>query len=59
MAAGLPCTFLGPVIVTSSFKNQEHPFFIPILILGIIVMAAAIFLIFKGIRIIMKALFDN
>ncbi|HET8855098.1 MAG TPA: DUF6095 family protein [Salinimicrobium sp.] len=58
MAGGLPLTFIGPVVVFSSFKNQEHPLFIPILILGLLAMAAAIYLLFKGIGIIMKALFD-
>ena len=58
MGGALPLVFLGPVILFSSFKNQEHPLFIPILILGFLALAAAIYLMFKGISIIMKAIFD-
>lgn len=58
MAGALPLVFLGPVILFSSFKNQDHPWFIPILILGILALIGAIFLLFKGLNTIMKALFD-
>ena len=58
MAGALPLSFAGPVIIFSTFKNQDHPLFIPILILAIFTMAAAVFLLFKGINTIMKALFD-
>lgn len=50
--------FIGPIVVFSAFKNQEHAYYIPILILGILVMFGAIFLLFKGIIVIMKAMFD-
>ncbi|HET8753925.1 MAG TPA: DUF6095 family protein [Salinimicrobium sp.] len=58
MAGALPLAFLGPVIIFSAFKNQEHPYYIPILIAGILAMFAAILLLFKGISVIIKALFD-
>ena len=58
LAGALPLSFAGPVILFSSFKNQEHSWFIPVLILALIAMAAAIFLMFKGINTLMKALFD-
>lgn len=58
MAGALPLAFVGPVVVFSAFKNQEHAYYIPILIFGILAMFASIFLLFKGITIIMKALFD-
>ncbi|MFD0975164.1 DUF6095 family protein [Salinimicrobium gaetbulicola] len=58
LAGALPLSFLGPVVLFSSFKNQEHAWFIPILIFALVAMAAAIFLMFKGIRTVMKALFD-
>lgn len=58
MGGALPLAIVGPVVLFSSFKNQEHPLFIPVLILGIIAMFAAIFLLFKGISIIMRSLFD-
>jgi hypothetical protein len=55
----LPLMFIGPSVIFSSFKNQEHPFYIPILGLGIIMCISAIFLIFKGLQTIMKSLFDG
>ncbi len=58
LAGALPLSFVGPVVLFSSFKNQENPWFIPVLIFALAAMAAAIFLMFKGIQTIMKALFD-
>ena len=59
MAGALPLSFIGPVVLFSSFKNQDHPLFIPILILALLLMAAAVFLMFRGIKIIMNSLFDE
>lgn len=58
LAGALPLSFIGPVVLYSSFKNQDHPWFIPILILALLTMAAAIFFMFKGISTVMKAMFD-
>ncbi|NJW52833.1 hypothetical protein HC175_07855 [Salinimicrobium sp. CDJ15-91] len=58
LAGALPLSFIGPVVLFSSFKNQEHEWFIPILIFALLAMAAAVFLMFKGISTVMKALFD-
>lgn len=58
MAGALPLIIIGPVVLFSSFKNQDHPWFLPILIIGLLALAGAIFLLFKGIRIIMRSLFD-
>ncbi|KGO90635.1 DUF6095 family protein [Flavobacterium suncheonense] len=59
LAFALPLMFLGPSVIHSSFKNQEHPLYIPILGLGIIFCMLSIFLMFKGIQTIMKSLFDG
>ena len=58
MGGALPLAFLGPVILFSSFKNQEHPLYIPVLILGLLALFGAMYLLFRGINIIMKSLFD-
>jgi hypothetical protein len=58
MGGALPMFFIGPVVIHSSFKNQGHPFFIPILGVGIIMCFAAIFLVAKGLRTIMSSLKD-
>lgn len=59
LAFALPLMFIGPSVIFSSFKNQEHPFYIPILGIGIIFCLSAMFLIFKGIQTILKSLFDG
>lgn len=58
LAGALPLSFIGPVVLFSSFKNQEHDWFIPILLFALIAMAAAVYLMFKGINTVMKALFE-
>ncbi|GAB2773330.1 MULTISPECIES: DUF6095 family protein [Bacteria] len=58
LAAALPLSFIGPVVLFSSFKNQEHSWFIPVLIFALLAMAGAIYLMFKGINTVIKALFD-
>jgi hypothetical protein len=59
LAGALPLIFIGPSVVFSAFNNQDKPLYWPILILGIVVSLAAIFLIFKGIMTLLKALFDE
>lgn len=51
--------FLAPVVLYQAFKNQEHPMFIPVLILGFILAIAAIGMGFYSIKIMMEALFDD
>lgn len=58
LAGALPLSFIGPVVLFSSFKNQDHVWYIPILVFALLAMAAAVFLMFKGINTLMKALFD-
>lgn len=58
LAGSIPLCFLGPSILYSSFNNQDKVLFIPVLILGLTVTFAAGFCIFKGIKTLIKALFD-
>jgi len=58
MAGALPLMFSGPVILFSSFKNQDNPLFVPVLIVALFLMFGSMYLVFKGLRIIMQALFD-
>ncbi|MCL9804560.1 DUF6095 family protein [Flavobacterium amniphilum] len=55
----LPLLFIGPSVIHMSFKNQNHWLYIPVLGLGIILCLLSIFLIFKGIKTIMRSLFDG
>lgn len=58
LSGALPMFFIGPVVIHSSFKNQEHPLFVPVLGLGIITCLLGMLLMFLGIRTVMKSLFD-
>ena len=58
LAGALPLAILGPTIIFSAFSNQGHPWYVPILILGLLAAFFSIFLMFKGIGTVMKALFD-
>ncbi len=51
--------FIAPVVIYEAFKNQEHPFYWPVLIVGGILAIAAISLGFYSIKVIMDALFWN
>ncbi|MDR9401643.1 MAG: DUF6095 family protein [Psychroflexus sp.] len=59
LAISLVLIFLGPSIIFSAFKNQEHPLYIPVLILGIIIALGAMLMIFLGIKKTVNAFFDD
>ncbi|WP_041632884.1 DUF6095 family protein [Maribacter sp. HTCC2170] len=51
--------FTAPVVLWQAFKNQEHAFYIPVLIVGIILAIAAIAMGFYSVKLIMDALFNT
>ena len=51
--------FLAPIVIWQAFKNEEHPFYWPVLIVGIILAIAAVVMGFKGIATIMESLFGK
>ncbi len=55
----IPLMFIGPVIINSSFKNQSHPFYYPILGLGILLCAFAVFWFFKGLLNMVSGFFND
>lgn len=59
MAYAIVLAFVGPTVLNSAFKNQEHPFYIPVLGIAILMCAAAIALGFWGIKLMVKGLFDE
>jgi len=59
LSIALPLFFIGPVVIHSSFKNQAHPLYIPVLGGGIIFCIAAIVFVFFGLRTIMRSMFNN
>ncbi|MCH4824159.1 DUF6095 family protein [Gramella lutea] len=59
LAGALPLALIGPSILYNAFNNQGHPWYIPVLIIGILATIGSIFLMFKGIMTIMQAVFDK
>tara|TARA_R110002050_G_scaffold25378_2_gene67701 strand:- start:1103 stop:1339 length:237 start_codon:yes stop_codon:yes gene_type:complete len=51
--------FTAPIIIYQAFKNEGHPFYWPVLIIGIILAIAAISMGFYSIKLIMDALFNK
>ena len=51
--------FTGPVIYTSAVRNEDHPFFIPVLGLGLIACILAILYGFRGIKLLGKGFFNE
>ncbi len=59
LAMALPLLFLGPTVFNMALKNKEHPLFIPVLIVAILLLITAVYVAVKGLRTIMKALFEE
>ena len=51
--------FTGPVIYTSAVRNEDHPFFVPVLGLGLIACILAILYGFRGIKLLVKGFFNE
>jgi len=51
--------FAAPIVLSQAFKNEEHLFFWPVVIIGFILALAAIGMGFYSIKIIMEAIFSR
>ena len=47
---GISLCFIAPVTVSQAFNNQDHPFFLVVLIIGAILLVLAIFYGYRGIN---------
>ena len=59
MGITLALMFIGPSVVYIALSNKEKPLYIPLLILGFLICACAIYFGFKGIKIVMDSLFEK
>lgn len=59
MAYAIVLAFIGPTVMTSAFKNQEHTMYIPVLGIAILMCIASIGLGFWGIKLMVKGLFNE
>lgn len=51
--------FTGPTIIYSSFKNQEHFLYYPVLILGCLICLYSMYLFFRGLKTMVSGLFND
>lgn len=58
LAFALPLSGLGPVILYSAFNNQNHSWYLPVLMAGLVACAGAIYFMFRGINTLMRSIFD-
>lgn len=55
----IPLMFVGPIIINSSFKNQEHFLYYPVLILGCLICLFSMYLFFIGLKTLVSGLFND
>ncbi|MGB5319206.1 DUF6095 family protein [Eudoraea sp.] len=59
LAYTLGLMFLAPIVLYQAFKNTDHSFYIPVLILGLILAIMAIALGFYSIKVLMDGFFTK
>lgn len=59
MAYTLALMVTAPIVLFQAFKNQDHPWFLPVLIVGGVMAIAAVGMGFYGIRTMINALFSD
>ncbi|MFV5685298.1 DUF6095 family protein [Flavobacterium sp. GB2R13] len=59
LAGALPLLFIGPAVIYNAFMNQQNVWHYLVLAIGIIACLAAMFLIYLGLKTIMKSLFND
>ena len=47
---GISLCFIAPITISQAFNNQDHQFFIIVLIIGTILLVSAIYFGYKGIN---------
>lgn len=55
----LALMFSGPVVLYQAFKNQDHPWYIPVLVIGSLLALAAVGMGFYSIKTLIDALFGG
>ncbi|MFI1773220.1 DUF6095 family protein [Thalassobellus citreus] len=51
--------FMGPTLMHFALSDKENSLYFPLLIVACLICAMAVFLIFKGIKIIMASMFNK
>lgn len=59
LSGALPLMFIGPTVIYNAFMNQHTNWHYLVLAVGIIVCLASMYLMFSGLQLIMKSIFNN
>lgn len=59
LAASIPLAFIGPTTIFYGFGGREQGAYIVMLIFGFLAALAAGFLMFKGIKTVMRGVFND
>ena len=59
LAGALPLLFLGPALIYNAFINKQNVWHYLVLAIGIIACIAAMYLMYLGLKTIMKSLFND
>lgn len=59
LAYTLALMFSGPVVLYQAFKNQDHPWYLPVLVVGGLLALGAIAMGFYSIKTLVDALFGG
>jgi len=59
LSGALPLMFIGPTVIYNAFMNQHTNWHYLVLAIGIIACLASMYLMFVGLKIIMKGIFND
>ncbi|MBG6109580.1 hypothetical protein H4V97_002933 [Flavobacterium sp. CG_23.5] len=59
LAGALPLLFIGPSLIYNAFMNKENAWHYLVLGIGIVFCLTAMFLMYLGLKTIMKSLFND
>ena len=59
LAGALPLLFIGPSLIYNAFMNKENGWHYLVLAIGIVTCISAVFLMFVGLKTIMRSLFND
>ena len=59
LAGALPLLFIGPVVIHNAFMNHQNVWHYLVLAIGIIACISAMYLMYLGLKTIMKGLFND
>ena len=59
LAWALPLLFIGPSLIYNAFMNKQNVWHYLVLVIGIMICLGAVYLIFLGLKTMMRSLFND